>query len=246
PQFCMSLEMVGRDRDGGYAEFVAVPARNLVPLPDGVSFPHGAVMMCSSATSLHALRKARLQAGESVAVFGTGGLGMSAIQLAGAFGAEPIFAADIDPVKLAAAERLGAIPVNTAGGDPVGMIRSATGGRGVDVAVELTGLPAVTRQAIDSAAILGRVALTGISNRGVEVYPYRELIGKELELIGVSDHHLSELTELVGLAEKGTLDLSDVVTRTIPLDGEAVNLALTLLDRFEAGIRTVILPREGR
>src|SRR5262249_19630767 len=81
-QFCERYAMLGHHRDGGFAEFVTVPARNAVRLPDGIPFDQGAIMMCSSVTSLHALRKARLRLGETVAIFGSGGLGASAIQLA--------------------------------------------------------------------------------------------------------------------------------------------------------------------
>src|SRR5438046_4807297 len=85
-QFCRSGQMIGKHRDGGYAEFIKVPGANALPLPDEIPFEVGAIMMCSSATALHALNKARLKPGESVAVFGFGGLGFSALQLARAFG----------------------------------------------------------------------------------------------------------------------------------------------------------------
>src|SRR5436190_11693548 len=106
-QFCPSAEMIGKHRDGGYAEFIAVPERSVFHLPDEIPFEQGAIMMCSSATSLHALRKARLRPGETVAVFGVGGLGLSAIQLAKAMGAGEVFAVDIQPAKLALAQQLG-------------------------------------------------------------------------------------------------------------------------------------------
>src|ERR1035438_9679704 len=99
-QFCVSGEMMGKYRDGGYAEFIVMPARSVFRLPEEIPFEQGAIMMCSSATSLHALNKARLRAGETVAVFGVGGLGLSAIQLARAFGAREVFAVDIKPGKL--------------------------------------------------------------------------------------------------------------------------------------------------
>ena len=73
-QFCVSGEMMGKYRDGGYAEFIVMPARSVFRLPEEIPFEQGAIMMCSSATSLHALNKARLRAGETVAVFGVGGL----------------------------------------------------------------------------------------------------------------------------------------------------------------------------
>ena len=99
-QFCPRGKMIGKDVAGGYAEFISIPARNAVPLPDEVSFDHGAVLMCSTATVFHALRKARLAPGESVAIVGVGGLGLSALQLALAFGATSVFAVDIDEAKL--------------------------------------------------------------------------------------------------------------------------------------------------
>lgn len=160
-QFCASGAMIGKYRDGGYAEFIVMPARSVFRLPDEVPFEQGAILMCSSATSLHALNKARLRAGESVAVFGVGGLGLSAIQLAKVFGAREVYAVDIKPEKLALAKRFGAVPVNAAECEPVAEIGRLTGGRGVDVALELIGLPLTMRQAVRSLAIQGRAALAG-------------------------------------------------------------------------------------
>lgn len=80
-QFCPTGRMIGHFTDGGFAEYIAVPARNAIPLPEQIPFPQGATLMCASATSFHALRKSRLRAGETAAVFGIGGLGASAIQL---------------------------------------------------------------------------------------------------------------------------------------------------------------------
>ena len=101
--------MIGKHRDGGYAEFIVMPARNVFRLPDEVPFSQAAILMCSSATSLHALNKARLRPGETVAVFGIGGLGLSAIQLARAFGAQEVYAVDIRQSKLDLARNVGAI-----------------------------------------------------------------------------------------------------------------------------------------
>ena len=241
-QFCVEGEMIGKHRDGGYAEYICVPARSIVRLPDEIPFEHGAALMCSSSTCLHALRKARLQGGETVAVFGSGGLGMSAIQLALALGALEVYAVDINEAKLELAERYGAIGVNAARVDPVAEIKRLTRGRGVDVAVEVVGLPQTMRQALLSLAVMGRAALVGLTQESFEVYPYTELVGKEAEIIGSSDHLLSELPTLLEFARRGTLDLSEVITRTVPLDAEAINAALDELDRFGGNVRTVITP----
>ena len=241
-QFCERYAMLGHHRDGGFAEFVTVPARNAVRLPDGIPFDQGAIMMCSSVTSLHALRKARLRLGETVAIFGSGGLGASAIQLARALGAREVFAVDIRAKKLTAAHKLGAVPIDAGRVDPVAEIRARTGRRGVDVALELVGLPLTMRQSLQSLAPLGRAVLVGLSNRMLEIDPYRELIGREAELIGCNDHHLDEVAELLAMARGGALDLSEAIQRRVPLDAGAINGVLDELERFEAGTRAVVTP----
>jgi len=241
-QFCTTGKMLGKHCDGGYAEYISVPARNAFRLPDEVSFEHGAVMMCSSATSYHALRKGRLQPGETVAVFGAGGLGMSAVQLARAFGALDVYAVDIEPAKLQLAGRFGAIPVNAAGQDPLEEIQRLTAGRGVDVALELIGLPLTIGQAVGSLAIFGRAVVVGITDQPVAIATYQDVMCKEAELIGSSDHLASELPALLELARRGTLDLSEVVTDTLPLDAAAINQSMDRLERFASGVRAVITP----
>jgi len=241
-QFCTSGQMLGKDRDGGYAEYISIPARNAFLLPDEIPFEQGAIMMCSSATSLHALRKGRMSAGETVAVFGVGGLGMSAVQLAQAFGALDVYAVDINGDKLKTAEGFGAIPVNAAQTDPVAEIKRLTGGRGVDVALELIGLPLTVRQCIESLAVFGRAVMVGLGDKPSEVEPYRELICREAEIIGSADHLAHELPTLIELARRGTLDLSGVVTGAVPLDAGAVNETMDRLERFGGDVRIVIAP----
>ena len=241
-QFCVEGQMFGKHRDGGYAEYIRVPARSLVALPDEIPFEQGAVMMCSSSTSFHALRKARLQAGETVAVFGCGGLGMSAIQLARGFGALTVYAVDVNADKLGMAEQYGAIPVNALKVDPVHEIQRLTAGKGVDVALELIGLPQTMKQAVQSLGIMGRAALAGITQKTFDVHSYSELIGKEAEIIGCSDHLMQEFPLLIEYVRRGTLDLSRVVARTISLDAAAVNETLDDLEQFNADVRTVITP----
>jgi propanol-preferring alcohol dehydrogenase len=241
-QFCTSGQMLGKNRDGGYAETISVPARNAFLLPDRIPFEHGAIMMCSSATSFHALRKGRMRAGETVAVFGVGGLGMSAAQLARAFGALDVYAVDISADKLKMAERFGAVPVNAAEIDPVAEIKRLTGGRGVDVALELIGLPLTVRQCIESLAVFGRAVMVGLTDKTTEIETYRELICREAEIIGSADHLAHELPTLIELTRQGTLDLSDVVTDTVPLDADAINEAMDRLERFGDDVRVVITP----
>ncbi len=147
-QFCHSGQMIRKHRYGGYAEFIKVPGVNAFSLPDEIPFEVGAIMMCSSATALHALNKARFKAGESIAIFGFGGLGFSALQLARAFDCEDVYVIEINPAKLASAASMGAIAIDARTADPVQQIKEATAGRGVDVALELVGSAKTMRQAV--------------------------------------------------------------------------------------------------
>ncbi len=241
-QFCTSGQMIGKHRHGGFAEYISAPARSAFLLPAEIPFAQGAVMMCSCATSLHALIKTRLKPGETVAVYGVGGLGMAAIQLAYALGAAAVYAVDIKPDKLALAETYHAIPVNAAAANPVEVILELTAGRGVDVALELIGLPATMKQAVQSVAILGRAGIAGLSDQSFSITPYTELLNKEAEIIGVSDHLAQEIPLLIDLVRQGKLNLTNVITENIPLSADAINAVLDRLDRFGEGVRAVVIP----
>jgi 2-desacetyl-2-hydroxyethyl bacteriochlorophyllide A dehydrogenase len=241
-QFCGKGLMLGHYTNGGYAEYIAVPARNAIPLPAEIPFEQGATLMCASATSFHALRKSRLKGGETVAVVGVGGLGLSAVQLARAFGALEVYAVDIHAEKLELAAGYGAIPVNARQVDPVAEIRRQTRGKGVDVALELIGLPQTMRQAVQSLAPMGRAVIAGISDQPLEIATYQELLGAEAEIIGSNDHLLQELPLLVEMARRKVLDTSRVVTRTVPLDADAINQTLDALEHYSGGVRIVIVP----
>ncbi|HEU0295916.1 MAG TPA: zinc-binding dehydrogenase [Anaerolineales bacterium] len=240
-QFCDTVKMIGHHVDGGYAEFIAVPARNAVPLPEEIPFEAGATLMCASATAFHALSKGRVQAGETVAVFGVGGLGTSAIQLARALGAAEVYAVDIMRDKLELASEYNAIPIDASRVDAVQEIRKLTNGRGVNVSLEMIGLPQTMEQAIDSVGNLGRAVMVGLNQQPISINTYKQVLGKEAEIIGSNDHLLAELPLLVDLARRKILDTSRVVSQRIPLDADRINLRLDDLEMFTGDVRAVIV-----
>jgi D-arabinose 1-dehydrogenase-like Zn-dependent alcohol dehydrogenase len=242
-QFCRSAQMIGKHRDGGYAEFIKVPGRNAFVLPDQISIETGAIMMCSSATALHALNKARFKAGESIAIFGFGGLGFSALQLALAFDCGDVYVVEITPAKLASAANMGAIAIDARPADPVEQIKEATAGTGVDVALELIGSAKTMRQAVLCLSRLGRAALVGLTAESISIFPYPELINKEAEIIGVSDHLATELPMLIELARSGKLRFPPETLRVVDLDAPQINAALDSLQDSIDHVRTVIVPR---
>lgn len=242
-QFCRSGQMIGKHRDGGYAEFIKVPGANAYPLPDEIPFEVGAILMCSSATALHALHKSRFKAGESIAIFGFGGLGFSALQLARALDCGDVYVVEINPVKLASAASMGAVPIDARHADPVEQIKQATAGKGVDVALELIGSAKTMRQAILCLAPLGRAALVGLTAESISIHPYTEVINKEAEIIGVSDHLASELPALIELARSGKVRFPPDALSVVDLDAEQINAALDAVQYSIDHVRTVIIPR---
>ncbi len=240
-QFCTTVKMIGHHIDGGYAEYIAVPARNAIPLPEEISFDEGATLMCASATALHALRRGRVKDRETVAIFGVGGLGLSAIQLAKALGAVDVYAVDIKLDKLELASEYGAIPIDASRLDAVEEIRSLTNGKGVDVALEMIGLPATMKQTIASLGVLGRAVIVGLSQTPLEINTYQTLIGYEAEIIGSNDHLLQELPLLIDMARKKVLDTSHVVSQKLPLDAQKINQRLDDLENYTDDVRAVIV-----
>jgi propanol-preferring alcohol dehydrogenase len=237
--------MIGKNRDGGFAEFICVPARSVFRLGEAISAIHGAVMMCSTATAYHALRRARLVDGDRVAVFGVGGLGASAIQLAQALGAAEVYAVDVVADKLAWAEKRGAIAVDAARHDAADVIADSTGGMGVDVSLEFAGRPESIDACIRSTGVHGRAAMVALTDRPSPVQTYRDLVAREMEIVGVSDHLPSDIDEVLRLYRSGALDLSDVVTRTVPLAAQAINQMLDELESGAVSIRTVVVPESS-
>ena len=241
-QFCPTGLMIGHYTDGGYAEYIAVPARNALPPSRGDPLRARGDADVRLGHRLPRAAKVAPAPGETIAIIGVGGLGMSAVQLARAFGALDVFAVDIREESLALAARYGAVPVNAAKLDPVAEIRKLTRGRGADVAVEMLGRPATMQQAVRCLGPLGRAVIVGIADEPLSIDSYRELLGNEAEIIGSNDHLLSELPTVIEMARRGILDVTRVVTRTIPLDAALINETLDGLERHGAGIRTVIEP----
>jgi D-arabinose 1-dehydrogenase-like Zn-dependent alcohol dehydrogenase len=212
-QFCARGEMIGKDRDGGYAEKIVVPARNAVLVPEEVSLEQAAIMMCSTATAFHALRLSSLRQGLALAILGFGGLGVSAY---------------------------GAMPIDAMRSDVGEALLRSTGGRGVDVVLEFTGNARAVRSALNALAPGGRLMIVAINLRSLTLDPYVDLLSRERRIIGCSDHTREEIVELLDLARRGEIDLSHAVTRTVPLEADEVNQVLDELESGTAHLRTVI------
>ncbi len=238
--FCDQGEMLGKDRHGGFAEYVVVPAANALEIPEGVDDAVAAIMMCSTVTALHALRRARFRPGDRVAVFGCGGLGMSAIHLAQALGAAAVFGVDISTAKLNQVSEVGAHPVNARELDPANAILAATSREGVEVSLEFVGRPESVDASIRAASVHGRAAMVSLMDVPAPVYTYRDLIAREVDVVGVSDHWRQDVVDVLAMAGSHLLRLDSVVTRRVPFDAGAVNDVLDALDAGTSDVRAVM------
>jgi len=137
-------------------------------------------------------------------------------------------------------KKLGAIPIDANGGDPVAEIKQATSGKGVDVSLELIGSAKTMRQAVQCLAPLGRAALVGLTNESMAIFPYEELLNREAEIIGVSDHLASELPALIEFARNGKLCFPPESLRVVDLEAGQINTALDALQDSIDHVRTVI------
>jgi len=150
---CTQRKLLGIHLDGGLAEYCKVPATNLIKLPENIPFEHGSIITDAVATPYHALiKRAKLELGQTVAIFGIGGLGYSAVQLARIAGASKVIAVGIIAQNLERALNIGADEViNSSNQDPVEVIKNMTNGEGVDVALECIGMQTTIEQAVKSA-----------------------------------------------------------------------------------------------
>lgn len=217
---CLNRKVVGVTIDGALARYVKVKPRNLVSLRNGIPFEEGALLTDAVATPYHALKaRANIRIGESVAIFGVGGLGVHAVMLARILGATPIIALDISGSILARARHFGADEViNVLEHDPIQAIKSLTGGKGVDVAIECVGSGKTVRWAAESVVIGGRVVVIGLSPEPVHLMEITQFVRKEVTLMGSSAFEIKEINQLINLVASGRLDLSHSVTETLTLD----------------------------
>ena len=239
--YCVHYRMIGKDIDGGFAEFVRVPARSIVKLPASLPFEQAALMGCAVPTAYHALKRGRVRRGEVVVIFGIGGVGIHAVQLATKiFKARMVIAVDVLDWKLKLAREIGAdAVVNAAKQDVPKAIGKITGGNLGDVIVDFVCHNKTMKQAVASGGKGGRIVFVGITKDSLQITPYKTLLGSELELIGVDDHLYSEMIELVQIVHDRRISLSRSVTHTVPL--YAINYGFEILrSRREKAVRVVM------
>lgn len=236
---CDNLVMLGNNMDGAYAEFVVVPASQLISVPASIPLERASIIADAVSTPYHAVKhRGRVQAGDIVAVVGCGGVGLNVVQCATLAGAR-VVAIDVSEQRLDIARTLGA--VETVNPNEVERIdkhvRKLTDG-GVDVAFEAIGNPKTIRVAYSLLRRGGRLCVIGYSADEVTLSAAK-LMYFELEVVGSLGCGAGEYPEIIGLVEAGRLRLDIIVSGCIPLDD--INDGFDRLRRGE-GVRWVVTP----
>lgn len=236
---CARQRMLGNTIDGGFAEFVVAPARDAYPIPPEVPTEEACVVADALTTAFHAVtRRARIEAGETVVVYGCGGLGLNVVQVCALVGAR-VVAVDVDPRKLALATELGAaMAIDAREGDPAKRVRKETSG-GADAAIEAIGLPKTQEQALSSLRTGGRLVLLGYAAESMAL-PGGRVTYRELTVIGTLGCRPVDFPVVLDLVRRGKLTLTSLVTHRHRLDG--INAGFDALRRGEGVRHIVVMP----
>jgi Zn-dependent alcohol dehydrogenase len=234
-----TVAALGEGVDGAYAELVAVPASELIAVPDELPLERACVVADAISTPYHAVKhRGRVRAGDTVGVVGCGGVGLNVVQCAAVAGAH-VIAVDINRARLDVAQRLGAVEtVNPQQVDRVDKhVRALTDG-GVDIAFEAIGTPETIRMAYGLLRRGGRLCVIGYSHKDATLSAAR-LMYYELEIVGSLGCGGGEYPEIIGLVRDGRLKLDPIVSGSLPLND--INEGFERLRKGE-GIRWVVTP----
>ena len=222
---------------GAYAQYIVCSDRTVHHIPDSISFEE-ATNVDTAATALHGVKRGRLIPGEDVAVFGPGALGLLSFQFVRALGAGRVFVIGRRE-RLALAEKMGAIPVNYEKADPVEQIKSATGGKGVAVAIDCAGSVISVQQAVAVTKKGGRIVLNAFPQTPVEL-PITQIVLDEKDLLGVrADPNTCE--ETIPLIANGTIKIKPLITHVFPLD-QFAEAYKVFTERIEGAVKVIVKP----
>jgi threonine 3-dehydrogenase len=229
---CLRTQIIGVDRDGAFADYIVMPASNIIKL-DGIPTEIGAIMD-PMGNAVHTVLEAEVP-GSTVLVLGCGPIGCFAVGVARAAGASLVIASDFNPKRLELARAMGAqVTLNPASDDVVARVRELTSGDGVDLVCEMSGHPSGHSQAFAAARIGGRVNLLGTPSRTTEVDFARDIIFKGLTVYGVTGRRMYRTWhQMRRFLRAGQLNPRPVITHRFPL--ECIAEAIQVIKDGQAG-----------
>ncbi len=235
---CPTVEIIGIDRDGGFAHFVSVPEENLWPIHPEISYDIAATFD-PLGNAVHTVMSAGVS-GQTVLITGVGTIGLMAVSVALAAGAARIIAIDVDPRRLEIAKKLGANLTLDARTDWKPIVRDYCGGAGPDVLLEMSGYAKTINDGLEAIRNGGRAALLGLPGGKVELDLSKHVIFKGITIIGVNGRRMFETWyQMESLVLSGRMNFSDIITHRLPFEewergfklmqsGEAIKVILRI------------------
>lgn len=237
---CLNSGIVGSSRDGAFAEYMTIPAKNLCPLPQGLPLEESAIITDAVATNYHALVEvAQVRPGDVVVVYGaSGGLGLTAVQMATSLGAT-VVGVGRKRWKLEKAREMGAVAVVST--EEVAKVEDEinriTGG-GADISVDTSGIGSLVETAIKSTRPGGKIVIVGFSLERVS-FRINRLVWLEHAILGCRTYRPIDLRRAVMAAEKGMVDVTRLVSHRFRL--KEINQAYQMLLQGDL-LRGLIIP----
>ena len=215
---CQNLKIIGIDQDGAFAEFVKIPASNIVKLDPGIPEHYGAILD-PLGNAVHTVLAGPI-AGRTVLVTGCGPIGLMAIAVAKACGSSTVFATETNEQRRAMAKRMGAdVVLNPAAEDAVAKILSDTNGTGIDALLEMSGNPTAIQQGFKALRAGGRASLLGIPTENVPLDLVNDVIFKGATVQGIYGRRMYETwVQMTALLKAGRLDLEPLFGEREPLE----------------------------
>ncbi|MCH8252254.1 MAG: zinc-binding dehydrogenase [Planctomycetes bacterium] len=236
---CADMQMLGNHFNGAYAEYVAVPAKDVVALPDSIPLEAASIIADAVSTPYHAVKnRARVQPGDSVVIFGCGGVGINAVQLAAAAGGY-VIAVDISERKLEWAKEFGASEtINPSSVERVSKeVKKRTGG-GADIAIEIIGNPRTIEEAFECVRIGGRLCVVGYTQEKISLVAGK-IMFKEIEIVGSLGCRPLDYVPLIRLVAQGKVNVERVVTHRFKL--EEIEKAFEAM-KEGVSLRSIVVP----
>ncbi|MCK7489133.1 MAG: zinc-binding dehydrogenase [Anaerotruncus sp.] len=234
---CRKMIMLGNSIDGAYAQYIKVPAQDVLLMPDEIPLEEGCIIADAISTPYHAVvNRAKVKPGQRVLVVGCGGVGINVVQIASLLGAE-VIAYDIDPVKLEMAMDLGAKFIVNPNETDLKEFLKQNGGF-VDVALEVIGKPETIEIAYKSIGISGKLCVIGYTNQNISINPAK-IMFFEQEIIGSIGCPPKDYPKIMSLVVNERINIDKLIANRYPL--EDINKALDEL-RESKVLRNIILP----
>ncbi|BBY93505.1 dehydrogenase [Mycobacterium gallinarum] len=223
---CLAIQLMAFAYDGAWAEYTVAQAAGLTRVPDNVPLEQAAILADAVSTPFGAVvRTGKVGIGESVGVWGVGGVGTHIVQLARLVGAAPVIAVDVKPAVLERAVELGADHAFDARDERLSeKIAELTGGRKLDVAFDAVGLASTFEQALDSLTVGGRLVAVGMSAEPACVGSTSMFALTQKQVLGHLGYQNVDIETLATLVSRGRLDISRSISDVVSLEDIAVGI----------------------